>query len=172
MSGTAEKTDPKLWDKVKAKVTEGDKGGEPGQWSARKAQLAVHDYKAEGGGYVGDKAEDNHLRQWTEEDWGTKSGEDSGKTGERYLPKAAREHLTEEEYARTTAKKRADTKKRRQFSAQPKDVAEKTAHDRETGHAGAGESKATLYAEAKRRDIPGRSGMSKAELQKALGHGR
>ena len=55
MSTTAEKTDPKLWDKVKTKVTKGDKGGKPGQWSARKAQLAVHDYKAEGGGYKGNK---------------------------------------------------------------------------------------------------------------------
>ena len=172
MSGTAEKTDPKLWDKVKDEVTEGDKGGHPGQWSARKAQLAVAEYKKAGGGYKGKKSEDNHLHQWTEENWGTKSGKESGETGERYLPKAAREHLTEAEYARTTAKKRADTRKGKQFSAQPKDVAEKTAQDRETGHAGAGESKAALYAEAKRQGVPGRSRMSKAELQKALGHGR
>ncbi len=170
MSGTAEKTDPKLWDKVKDKVTEGDKGGHPGQWSARKAQLAVAEYKKEGGGYEGEKSADNHLHQWTEEDWGTKSGQESGETGERYLPKAARDHLSDEDYARTTAKKRADTRKGKQFSAQPKDVAQKTAHDRETGHADA--SKAALYAEAKRRDVPGRSSMSKAELQKALGHGR
>jgi hypothetical protein len=168
MSGTAEKTDPKLWEAVKTKVTKAAKGGKPGQWSARKAQLAVHDYKAEGGGYKGRKSEDNHLRQWTEEDWGTKSGEKSGETGERYLPKAAREHLSKTEYARTTAKKRADTKKGKQFSAQPKDVAKKTAKDRKGAHAG--RSKAELYAEAKRRNVPGRSKMSKAELEKALGH--
>ena len=171
MSGTAEKTDPKLWETVKAKVTEGDKGGKPGQWSARKAQLAVHDYKAEGGGYKGAKSEDNHLHQWTEEDWGTKSGEPSGETGERYLPKEARKNLSDEEYRRTTAKKRADTRKGKQFSAQPDDVAQKTAQDRKTGHAAEG-SRAALYAEAKRRDLPGRSKMSKAELQKALGDGR
>ena len=168
MSGTAEKTDPKLWEKVKSKVTKGDKGGKPGQWSARKAQLAVHDYKAEGGGYKGEKSEDNHLHQWTKEEWGTQSGETSGRTGERYLPKDAREHLTTEEYARTTAKKRADTRKGRQFSAQPEDVAKKTAHDRDSGHADADASKAALYAEAKRRDLPGRSKMSKAELERAL----
>ena len=173
MSGTAKKTDPKLWEKVKDEVTEGDKGGRPGQWSARKAQLAVGEYKKEGGGYEGQKSADNQLGQWTKEDWGTQSGEPSGKTGERYLPKAARDHLSDEEYDRTTAKKRADTKKGRQFSAQPKDVAEKTAHDRETGHADAGGgSKAALYAEARRQGVPGRSKMSKAELQKALGHGR
>ena len=168
MAGTADKTDPKLWDKVKEEVTEGDKGGKPGQWSARKAQLAVGEYKKEGGGYKGEKAADNHLDQWTKEDWGTKSGKKSGKTGERYLPKDAREHLSKDEYARTTAKKRADTKKGQQVSAQPKDVAKKTAHDRKTGHTDASGSKAALYAEAKRRDIPGRSKMSKAELQKAL----
>ena len=171
MSGTAEKTDPELWDKVKEEVTEGDKGGRPGQWSARKAQLATNAYKKEGGGYKGGKSEDNHLKQWGEEDWGTKSGQPSGETGERYLPKKAREHLSDEEYRRTTAKKRADTKKGRQFSAQPSDVAKKTADDRDTGHAAARDSKAALYAEAKRRDVPGRSKMNKAELQKALGHG-
>ena len=173
MSATAEKSDPKLWDKVKAEVTAGDKGGHAGQWSARKAQLAVAEYKKAGGGYEGEKAPDNHLQQWTDEDWGTRSGEPSGETGERYLPRGARDHLTEEEYARTTAKKRADTKKGRQVSAQPSDVAQKTAHDRETGHVGAGGgSKAALYAEAKRQGVPGRSRMSKTELQKALGHGR
>ena len=171
MSGTAEKTDLKLWEKVKEEVTEGDKGGRPGQWSARKAQLATSEYKKEGGGYKGERSDDNHLKQWADEDWGTKSGQPSGETGERYLPKAAREHLSEEEYARTTAKKRTDTKKGKQFSAQPGDVAEKTARDRETGHRGANDSKAALYAEAKRRDVPGRSKMTKAELQKALGHG-
>ncbi len=171
MSGTAEKTDPKLWDKVKDEVTEGDKGGHPGQWSARKAQLAVAEYKKEGGGYTGEKSADNHLHQWTEEDWGTKSGQESGETGERYLPKAAREHLSDEDYARTTAKKRADTRKGKQFSAQPKDVAQKTAHDRETGHVGTGGSKAALYAQAKKRDLPGRSKMTKAQLQKALERG-
>ena len=86
------KTNPKLWDTVKKKVTAADKGGKPGQWSARKAQLAVGEYKAEGGGYEGKKSADNHLSQWTHEEWGTKSGKESGKTGERYLPKAAREN--------------------------------------------------------------------------------
>jgi hypothetical protein len=87
MTETAEKSDPKLWEKVKAKVTKGSRGGKPGQWSARKAQLATHEYQAAGGGYVGEKARDNSLQQWTDEDWGTKSGAESGKSGERYLPK-------------------------------------------------------------------------------------
>ena len=81
MAGTAKKTDPKLWDKVKKEVTDGDKGGKPKQWSARKAQMATAEYKKEGGGYDGAKADDNHLSHWTKEDWGTKSGAKSGETG-------------------------------------------------------------------------------------------
>ena len=162
MSDTAEKDDPKLWEQVKEEVTAAGKGGRKGQWSARKAQLAVAEYKKRGGGYVGAKDVDNALHQWTEEDWGTKSGEESGKTGERYLPKKARAALSDEEYRRTTAKKQADTKKGRQFSSQPKDVADKTRPFRDH------RTKADLYAEARKRDVPGRSKMSKAQLAEAL----
>lgn len=167
MSTTARRDDPKLWEKVKAAVTAGDKGGHAGEWSARKAQLAVSEYKKAGGGYVGRKRDDNSLHQWTEEEWGTKSGAKSGKTGERYLPKKAREALSDADYARTTAKKRRDTKKGKQFSAQPEDIAAKTAkyHDGGKGEA----TKAELMTQARKRDIPGRSKMSKAELAKALG---
>ena len=171
MSETAKKTDPKLWEKVKEEVTEGDKGGKPGQWSARKAQMAVQEYKHEGGGYEGKKSEDNHLVQWGEEDWGTKSGKKSGDTGERYLPKEARDELTDEEYRRTSDKKRRDTKKGQQHSAQPKDVAEKTAearhHDTHHDHGGE-DSKADLYKRAQEQDIPGRSRMNKEQLKDAL----
>lgn len=71
------------------------------------------------------------LKKWTKEDWGTKSGKPStqGKdaTGERYLPKKARESLSKKEYAKTSAKKRKDTKAGKQFSKQPKTIAKKTA---------------------------------------------
>ena len=36
-----------LFNKIKA----GSKGGDPGEWSARKAQLMAKEYKAKGGGY-------------------------------------------------------------------------------------------------------------------------
>ena len=74
------------------------------------------------------------LSKWTKEDWGTKSGKNStqGKkaTGERYLPKRARAALTAKEYARTSAKKRADTAKGKQHSKQPSKIAKKTAKHR------------------------------------------
>jgi len=71
------------------------------------------------------------LKKWTAEDWGTKSGKNSTvgpkATGERYLPKKARESLSSQEYAATTRAKRAGTAKGKQFVAQPKKVAAKTA---------------------------------------------
>lgn len=70
------------------------------------------------------------LDDWTGEDWGTKSGKNStqGKdaTGERYLPKKARENITNKEYNRSTAKKRAAARKGEQYSKQPEDIADKT----------------------------------------------
>ena len=176
MSESAKKSDPKLWEKVKTGVTEGDKGGKAGQWSARKAQLATSEYKKKGGGYEGKKSDDNHLKQWTEEEWGTKSGKQSGETGERYLPKKAREGLTKDEYARSTRKKRADTAKGEQHSAQPADVARKTAQARDgaaksgkSAPRGGSETKASLLKRARDRNVAGRSTMSKGELAKALG---
>ena len=71
------------------------------------------------------------LKKWGDEKWGTKSGKNStqGKdaTGERYLPKKARESLSKKEYSKTSAKKRQDTAKGKQFSKQPKAIAKKTA---------------------------------------------
>lgn len=77
------------------------------------------------------KKSQKSLKKWTKEDWGTKSGKPStqGKnaTGERYLPKEAREALSSQEYAATTRKKREDTKAGKQMSKQPKKIASKTA---------------------------------------------
>ena len=165
MASSAERSDPALWDRVKHEVTAGDKGGNAGEWSARKAQMAVQRYKAEGGGYKGRKNADNHLAQWTNEEWGTKSGKASKATGERYLPQHARDALSDQDYARSTAKKRADTAKGKQFSAQPADIAAKTADARL-----ADLPRTELMKRASHRNIAGRSRMKKAELVAALGH--
>ena len=80
------------------------------------------------------KKSQKSLKKWTKEKWGTKSGKPStqGKkaTGERYLPKKAREALSDKEYAATSKKKREDTKKGKQHSKQPKKIAKKTARHR------------------------------------------
>jgi hypothetical protein len=67
------------------------------------------------------------LKDWGKQDWTTKSGKKSSDTGERYLPKAAIKSLSPAEYAATTRAKRAGKKAGKQFVAQPKSIAKKTA---------------------------------------------
>lgn len=71
------------------------------------------------------KKSQQSLRNWTKQKWRTKSGKKSSETGERYLPSAAIEALSDEEYAATTRAKRKGTKAGKQFVKQPKKVAEK-----------------------------------------------
>ena len=102
----AKKKNPELWSRIVSSVKSGSKGGDPGKWSARKAQIAVAKYKEAGGKYVGKKSESNSLSKWTKQEWTTKSGKPSKETGERYLPKKAIESLSSSEYAATTRAKR------------------------------------------------------------------
>ena len=67
------------------------------------------------------------LKDWGKQDWTTKSGKKSSDTGERYLPKAAIKSLSASEYAATTKAKRAGKAAGKQFVAQPKSIAKKTA---------------------------------------------
>ena len=80
------------------------------------------------------KAPQKSLKRWTKEEWGTKSGKPSTQgpkaTGERYLPKKARDALSPAEYAATTRAKREGTRKGKQFVKQPKGIAKKTARFR------------------------------------------
>lgn len=49
------KHDRQLRDQIKEEVMQSDKGGAPGQWSARKAQFMAAEYKKRGGGYNQDE---------------------------------------------------------------------------------------------------------------------
>ncbi len=120
----AKKKNPALWKRIVSRVKSGSKGGKPGQWSARKAQLAVLLYKKQGGGYKGKKGE-TRLSKWTKQKWRTKSGKESSETGERYLPEKAIKSLSPSEYAATTRAKREGTKQGKQFVKQPKKIAQK-----------------------------------------------
>ena len=123
---TAKKTKPSLWKRIVARVkAQASHGTAAGQWSGRKAQAAVKAYKKAGGGYSGAKKSSNSLSKWSKQKWRTKSGKKSSKTGERYLPEKAIKSLSAREYARTTAKKRRDKAKGKQFSKQPKSIARK-----------------------------------------------
>lgn len=98
----AVKSDPALWARVKQKWLRSDKGGVAGKWNARKAMLAVQEYKRRGGRYVGRRAGDNSLKKWEREDWGYIDGDPAG----RYLPAAVRAALTPAEKRREKALKR------------------------------------------------------------------
>ena len=128
-------TNPEMRERIKNRIMAGSKGGKPGQWSSRKAQLLSQAYEKAGGGYSGPKtAKQKSLSKWTKEEWGTKSGKPSTQgskaTGERYLPKKAREALSAKEYAATSKAKREGTRQGKQFVAQPKKIAKKTARFR------------------------------------------
>ena len=73
------------------------------------------------------KAPQQSLKNWGDQKWRTKSGKKSSVTGERYLPEAAIKNLSPAEYAATTKAKRAGKASGKQFVAQPKTVATKTA---------------------------------------------
>ena len=44
-------TQPSMRKRLFQRIKAGSKGGAPGQWSARKAQMLAKQYKAKGGGY-------------------------------------------------------------------------------------------------------------------------
>lgn len=122
----AKKTNPSKWKAVVAKVKASSKGGDPGEWSARKSQLAVQEYKKSGGGYVGPKSSSNSLSKWTDQKWTTSDGSPSqGK--KRYLPEKAWSSLSAGEKAATNRAKAAGNAQGKQFVAQPKTVAKKVA---------------------------------------------
>lgn len=110
---------PELYEKAK-KIADQKYGLEH---SARKQQQITRIYKSLGGEYTKDlKPNQESLKKWTLEDWGTKSGKASKETGERYLPKYIIDNLTQEEYDKTT---KAKQKGKTQYVKQPKEIIEK-----------------------------------------------
>lgn len=111
-SAADDRTHPKLWRTIQQKWLKGSKGGVAGKWNARKAQLAVQEYKRKSQEKYGDsgyktpktkaKMRDNSLNKWTQEDWGYIDG----KKGNRYLPKTVRDKLTPSEKRRENSKKK------------------------------------------------------------------
>jgi hypothetical protein len=96
----------------------GSKGGRPGQWSARKAQLLALAYRKAGGGYRGKPGKSQRsLRKWTKERWTTVDGKPALRRGKmsRYLPAKAWERLTPAQRRATIAKKLAGDKAGKQF---------------------------------------------------------
>ncbi|KAL4936974.1 serine hydrolase-domain-containing protein [Aspergillus oleicola] len=141
-------TDPKLREEVKNEIQGGEKGGKPGQWSARKAQMTASEYKARGGDYTTSKDEkqpqQKNLDKWGAEEWQTKEGsgtakEDDG-TRKRYLPKKAWEEMSKEEKEETENKKKAGSKRGKQFVGNT-DKARRKRREVSKGEAAKGEGK-------------------------------
>ena len=66
-------TKPEMRERLKNRIKAGSKGGKPGQWSARKAQMLAKAYKEKGGGYKGGKSEkQKDLKRWGKEKWMTR----------------------------------------------------------------------------------------------------
>jgi len=84
---TAERTDEKLWNRIKNKLLKENNN----KWDARLAQRAVRAYKEAGGGYTNKVLRSKtSLAKWTREDWGY-----TGKpSSSRYLPAEIRKSLT------------------------------------------------------------------------------
>lgn len=168
-------TKPALRRKIKEQIKESDKGGKPGQWSARKSQLLVQEYEKQGGGYKKDKRDEaaKSLEEWSEQNWQTKEGEgrarQDGKT-KRYLPEAVWDKLSEAE------KKEAEQTKKEASKQGEQHVEWTPAIKRAMREAGysvnEGENeeptKQELYEEAKELNVNDRSKMDKDELRKAV----
>ena len=114
-------THPDLREEIKEEIKASDKGGSPGQWSARKSQLLTREYEKRGGGYTGDKDESQKkLENWTDENWQTQDGDTKARSGAetaRYLPKESWEKLSDEEKRETEKKKREGSKQGQQYVA-------------------------------------------------------
>ena len=125
---STERTKESMWKRIVASVKAGSKGGRPGQWSARKAQLATTRYKKAGGGYKGKKSSSNKLSKWSKQKWDYVSKGDKRKPRKkrgRYLPESVRKSLSPSEKSATNRKKRAASAKGKQKAKYSKKVAGK-----------------------------------------------
>ncbi len=106
---------------LREEIKQSDKGGNKGQWSARKSQLLTREYEKRGGGYTGDKDESQkNLEKWTGKEWQTQEGGSRARSGDetaRYLPKEAWEKMSDEEKRETEKKKREGSKQGQQHVA-------------------------------------------------------
>ena len=117
------RTNEPRWKRIVASVKAGSKGGNPGQWSARKAQLATLRYKKSGGGYSGPKTKaQKSLSKWSNEKWRTSDGKPAKRKGgtTRYLPDAAWSKLSASEKAATNRAKMRGSRQGKQFVANTK----------------------------------------------------
>lgn len=106
MTVVSKKSNPELWKRVVSKYKSSSKWWAAWMWSARKAQLAVQEYKSKWGWYSWTKSLNNWLSKWTKQDRRTKSWKRSKDTWERYMPAKAIKALSPSQYAATSRAKK------------------------------------------------------------------
>ena len=112
-------TKPALREGIKNRIMAGSRGGRPGQWSARKAQLVAIEYRKAGGGYRTGRIsrKQRSLKKWTKQRWTTSDGKPALRGGRmrRYLPEKAWKKLTPAQRDATNKKKLIGDKNGKQF---------------------------------------------------------
>lgn len=163
-------SDPTLRWRLKEAIQASGKGGDKGEWSARKAQLLTQEYEKRGGDYKGEKdADQKSLEDWTDQDWQTASGEKAadGDHTSRYLPRDAWALLTEDAREEAEQTKESADDSGEQLADWPAAVQRVMT---ELGYIDGddGVTKDMLYERAQELDIDGRSDMTKDELKSAI----
>lgn len=167
-------TKPDLREQIKEDIKQSDKGGKPGQWSARKSQLLVQEYEKQGGGYRQDEKDEaaQSLEAWTEQNWQTLEGEGEAREQgitKRYLPEAVWERLSDAEKREAERTKESGSQSGEQYVGWTPAIKRAMAEAGYTPDNAAEEpTKADLYEQAQQLDIEGRSNMNKSELQQAV----
>lgn len=163
-------TDPALRDKIKEKIMAGDKGGKPGQWSARKAQLVASEYEHAGGGYKQEADEQQKsLQHWGDEHWRTSDGDKAEREGgtTRYLPDEAWNKLSKEEQDATNRKKQKGSKAGKQFVANTQKATAATKGARKSGAAKKTAAKAPAAKKGAAKKSAGKTPAKKTSAKKS-----
>ncbi len=166
-------TEPQLRRDIKDEIMAGDKGGDPGQWSARKSQLLVHEYEKRGGGYKNDKkdAAAKSLEDWSKQAWQTRDGSANAdrKDGmHRYLPEDAWALLLEADQQEAEQSKAKADDKDEQFADWPEAVRHVMAELGYTHGDSKGLTKDYFTRRAAELEVEGRSSMTMEELKAAI----
>lgn len=164
-------TAPKLRWRLKEAIQASGKGGDEGEWSARKAQLLTQEYEKRGGDYTGDKTTDQQsLERWTDQDWQTKEGSADAASGDgmsRYLPEEAWALLQNSDRKDAEQTKQNVNDDGEQIADWP-DAVLRTMTELGYADGDDGLTKAYLTDRAAELDVDGRSSMTKDELKDAI----
>lgn len=177
-------TKPDLRRQLKQAIQDSDRGGAPGEWSARKSQLLVQEYEKHGGGYKQDEEHKDEaarsLEAWTAQNWQTIEGEGDARRKDktkRYLPKEVWQRLSEAEKEEAEKTKERASQKGKQYvdwtpaiQRAMQEVGYTSDDSPDQGQQSQPDeiSKEELYNRARDLDIEGRSQMDKNELKAAV----